>query len=90
MPNCVSQEFTESLHGFQKSFVSESQRRRQVFLRHRQIIAEIEWCRKDIRRLEREGRRRPSVHRLIAQRVHDIRHKEIEIAFLDAPTELRG
>lgn len=81
-PHCVDPAFVESLSRFVQAYVSESERKRQRDLRERQILAEIQWCRADIRRLELMGRRRPSVHRLVAQRVHEIRHREIELAFL--------
>lgn len=82
-PHSTSPGFVEDLGAFVDAFVSAQRKKRYTEERERQILAEMTQCRRKIRALEVEARRRPSVHRQIAQLVHEIRGREIELAFLE-------
>jgi len=81
-PHCTSEAFLGSLQGFVAAVIAGNERQRRQSMRHRQLLSEIAWCRNEISRLETVARRRPSVHRQVAELVHQIRQKELEIAFL--------
>lgn len=84
-PHCTSPAFVDALAAFVEAFTTKAARDRHVEMRERQLLAEIAWCRRDIQRLELLARHRPSVHWAVAQRVHEIRHKELELAWLGEP-----
>lgn len=74
--------FTDALAEFVQAFTAEQEASRRVAERTRQCEAEIKWCRKEIAKEEIRAKRQPRAARRIAALVHEIRHREIEIAFL--------
>jgi hypothetical protein len=74
--------FLDDLAEFTNIWCAEEAARRHRDLRLREISASISWIDRKIRALEVEARRRPRVHRQIADLVHQRRQRELEAAFL--------
>lgn len=74
--------FVDSLEAFVTSWVAgEEEARRQMRALGR-LESEIRWCEGEIAKERERAKRQPSAARRIAQLRHQIRHKELQIAFL--------
>ncbi len=83
-------QFEDDLAEFVRVWCAEESGKRHRDLRLRQLEAETAWITERIRGLEGQARRRPRVHRQIADLVHQRRHRELEIAFTAAHTGAPG
>jgi len=73
--------FEQSLTAFVHAWIAEEEAARRSADTLRRLEAEIRWCRQEIAKEERRARRQPRAARRVAELVHQIRRRELEIAF---------
>lgn len=77
--------FETALSSFAHAWIGEERSKREADQQERQYEAEIRWLRREIGKEELRARRQPRAARRVAQLVHEIRDRELHIAFLREP-----
>jgi hypothetical protein len=74
--------FTDSMERFVSAWCAGEEEARRKMRALQRLESEIRWCKGEIRKEEIRARRQPRAARRVADLLHQIRQREIEIAFL--------